>query len=79
MMLSQDGSRKSEGILYLKGIVVTDTRDGYTTEIRTDFAIVCPSEIDFAVGDTTSVPDAPVSSDSININDCVMYVNWEKR
>ena len=73
-----DESDKASGKLYIRGVEVKDTLDRYTTVIRTDFAIVCP-EVSFDVNFDTSVPDAPSSISSININDCVKYINWEKR
>ena len=76
---SYDGSKKANGVLYLKGITVTDTMNDYTTEIRTDFAIVAPSDIEFNVGFDTSVPDTPGDAKTFNASDCVIYVNWEKR
>ena len=73
-----DESEKESGILYIRGVEVRDTLDRYTTVIRTDFAIVCP-DISFDVNYDTSVPDAPAGEPSANANDCVKYINWEKR
>ena len=69
---------KTSGKLYIRGVEVKNTLDRYTTVIRTDFAIVCP-DVSFAVNFNTSVPDAPSGTSSININDYVRYINWEKR
>lgn len=76
---SYDASKKDKGVLYLRGITVKDTMNDYTTEIRTDFAIVAPSNIEFNVGFDTEVPDTPASVESVNASDLVIYVNWEKR
>ena len=73
-----DTSERASGILYVRNVVITGKKDGYTTIIGSDFAIVCP-KASFEVGYDTSVPDTPEDSTSININDCVMYTNWEKR
>lgn len=62
----------------ISGVEVKDVTNGYTTIIRTDFLIVCP-DVFFDVGVDTSVPDAPAAGETININDCVLYTNWEKR
>ena len=64
--------------LLITGVEVKDTKNDYTTIIRTDFLIVCP-DVFFNVNEDTSVPDAPGTGTKININDCVLYTNWEKR
>ena len=76
---SFDDSRKANGQLFIRGVTVRDTLDNYTTEIRTDFAICVPADIEFNLGSDSSVPDSPGEVKTININDCVLYVNWEKR
>ena len=73
-----DKSERNSGILYIKGVEVSHTVGGYTTKIKTDFAIRVP-DAEFDVGADTSVPDSPEATRTININDCVLYVNWEKR
>ncbi|MBR5788752.1 MAG: hypothetical protein IKX99_01435 [Lachnospiraceae bacterium] len=74
-----DGSKKVNGVIKLTGVTVTDTMNDYTTVIRTDFAIVAPTDIEFNVGFDTSVPDSPEDVKTFNASDCVIYVNWEKR
>ncbi|MBO4678768.1 MAG: pilus assembly PilX N-terminal domain-containing protein [Lachnospiraceae bacterium] len=73
-----DESDKASGKLYIRDVIVKGTLDRYTTIIETDFAIVCP-DVSFDVNYDTIVPDAPSGNPSINVNDCVMYINWEKR
>ena len=70
--------KRNEGYVLIKNVVVKDTKNGYTTIIKTGFMIVCP-DITFEVGNATSVPDSPSGNDVINLNDCVKYINWEKR
>ena len=75
---SYDDSHLSSGQFFIKNVTVTDSVDNYLTEIKTDFAIICPKNVSFDFGYDTEVP---ASSDShiINIYDCVLYTNWEKR
>ena len=73
-----DESSRNIGRLRLKDVIVKDRRGDYTTINKTDFLIVCP-DVDFELNSMTSVPDSPGEIKEINISDCVMYTNWEKR
>ena len=73
-----DESSRNIGRLRLKDVIVKDRMGDYTTIIKTDFLIVCP-DVDFELNSMTSVPDSPGEIKEINISDCVMYTNWEKR
>ena len=72
-----------DGILYIRDVQYQYTdADGFTTIIETDFMIVAP---DYSFGTDVSATTIPAgetvdtTEQSVNISECVVYCNWEKK
>lgn len=70
----------NEGYVLIPDVRLHYEKDGYVTEIKTDFMIKAP-KIDWGI--ETSATSAPGSPDDLvrqehEMADCVIYYNWEK-
>ncbi len=75
---------ESAGTIIVKGFKVSYTKDGYNTEILTDF-IIRPPAVEWYANKSETIIGPGVDTSTafqrkvFDIADCVVYYNWEKR
>ncbi|MBQ4537934.1 MAG: hypothetical protein II994_10030 [Lachnospiraceae bacterium] len=77
-----DDSEIEDGRLYIRNVTITHVKDGYQTQITTDFCIQAPNiswgADSVPVGFSGTIEAEELVRKKFDMSDCVLYYSWEK-